>query len=205
MLRCCNKRISLYYFARKFDELSPNGLKLYNKEAILNFFKYFQYEDCALTKPEKQYLISIGIDIKSWDLSVIKPEQSMLTDLNWSENQIKSPKDKKRSMDICSDESYEKEVEYNDNDKQENMENDIMENEITTMKKNRENYLSKLDNKIKNKIINNIFNDISKTNTSKCICIKEQINLTKQKNELQVKLHNIGENSKKYKVKEDEK
>ena len=54
LLRCCNKRISLYYFARKFDELSPNGLKLYNKEAILNFFKYFQYEDCALTEPEKQ-------------------------------------------------------------------------------------------------------------------------------------------------------
>ena len=56
-----------------------------------------------------------------------------------------------------------------------------MKNEITTMKKNIENYLSKLDNKIKNKIINNIFNDISKTNTSKCICIKEGINLTIQK------------------------
>ena len=79
-----------------------------------------------------------------------------------------------------------------------------MKNEITTMKKNIENYLSKLDNEIKNKIINNIFNDISKTNTSKCLCIKEQINLTKQKNELQVKLHHIGESLKKYKVDEDE-
>ena len=111
LLRCCNKRISLYYFARKFDELSPNGLGLYNEEAILNFFKYFQYIDCALNEPEKQYLISIGIDIKPWDLSIIKPEQSMLKDLNWSENQIKSPNDKKRSMSISSDESYEKDEE----------------------------------------------------------------------------------------------
>ena len=84
---------------------------------------------------------------------------------------------KKRSMSISSNESYEKDKEYNDNYRQENMENDV-KNEITAMKKNIENYLNKLDNEIKNKIISNIFNGISKTNISKCLYIKEQINLT---------------------------
>ena len=206
LVKCCDKRISLYHFATKFDKLSPNGFKLYNKEAILYFFKYFQYVyvDCSLTEPEKQYLISIGIDIRPWYLSIIRSEQFILKDLNWSKNQIKSPKDKKRSMNISSDECYEKDEEYNDNYKQENMENDIIKNEITAMKEYIENYLSELDNKIKNKIINDVFNDISETNTSKCIFIKKPNNMIKTKNELQVELHNIEENIKKYEIEENE-
>ena len=179
LLRCCNKRISLYYFAKMFDELSPDSLKLYNKEALLNFFDRFKYRDCALTEPERQYLISISIDIKKWNFPIVIPDQP---------------------MSISSDECDSKDEEYEYDEiykyKQENIENDIMK-KIISMKNDIENYLNKhMDNEIKNKIIKNIFYTVFQMNKSKCDCIKQQSEFIKKKEELKTKLHDIEESIK---------
>ncbi len=107
-----------------------NGLKLYNKEVLLNFFKCFKYIYCALTEPEKQYLISININIKPWNFPIVIPDQFMFEDLYLNKNQ---------SMSISSDESDAKDENFQN--KQENNENDMMKMKIISMKKDIENYL----------------------------------------------------------------
>ena len=180
LLRCCNKRISLYYFATNFNELSPDGLKLYNKESLLNFFERFKYRDYALTEPERQYLISININIKPWNFPIVISDQY---------------------MSISSEECDSKEEEYEYDEiykyKQGNIENDILEKKIIPVKNYIENYLNKkIDNEIKNKIINNIFYNVFQMNKSKCDFIKQQSEFIKKEEELKIKLHDIEENIK---------
>ena len=75
------KRISLFNFVKEFNELSPKELKLYDKGAILNLFEEYKYVDCALTKNEKQYIISVDKNIEFWDLPIIEPYKFTLKDL----------------------------------------------------------------------------------------------------------------------------
>ena len=41
LLRRCRERLSMYFFAAQFIELSPQKLELYNKEAKLIFLNIF--------------------------------------------------------------------------------------------------------------------------------------------------------------------
>ena len=127
LLRRCRERLSMYFFAAQFIELSPQKLELYNKEAIFNFFKYFQYVDYELNENEKQFLISNNIDIRPWNFPIIN-HNIMIKYLNWSEKQNKSPNGSKRSMSISSNERDEEDEECSSSYefKKENMEKDTL-------------------------------------------------------------------------------
>jgi predicted nucleotidyltransferase len=205
LLRRCRERLSMYFFAAQFIELSPQKLELYNKEAIFNFFKYFQYVDYELNENEKQFLISNNIDIRPWNFPIIN-HNIMIKYLNWSEKQNKSPNGSKRSMSISSNERDEEDEECSSSYefKQENMEKDTLTKKIEDIKTIIINHLSEyVDDKIKKKIIYRIFYKFFNIHELKCNNAKEQNILIKKKNELESKLFDIKENIKKYETDEN--
>ena len=210
LVKCCENKMSLLYFAKKLNNLYPDRLGLYCENKIFKFFKSFLYSDYKLTEDEKKYLISVKEDIKLWDGPIIEDNHFSLDKLitqNKDQNVItrKRNRSNESGESECKRSNYIKIENINENPniyKNEKMEAKPIENKIDILKLNIERRLNECipENEIKNKIINNMFNDISKINDLKYEYMKKINILNKKEDELISQLNDIKKKKYEYKM-----